>query len=606
MIQNALPVRTPLEQPPFLPMTRAEMDILGWSQLDVLLLCGDAYIDHPSFGIPLLGRFLVAHGYRTGLIAQPIWNGPNALQALQAMGRPRLLAGVGAGALDSMLAHYTAFRKRRHDDAYTPGGKTGARPNRAVSVYTHLLKRAFPGLPLVAGGIEASLRRISHYDFWSDSLRRSLLFEAPLDAIICGMGETALLEIVRRIDALTELVGEGNYSPELADGFDLWRGIQGTARLEPESYLNETPNAHYLPSYKEILRNPAALLAASLTLEHETHTARHELIEPCEGKVVVLTPPAPPLTTPELDALHALPFSRRAHPSYKEPIPAERMMATSITSHRGCGGGCSFCTLALHQGRRIASRSEASILDEIRKLAATPHFSGSISDIGGPSANMWQARCKADPQSCKRESCMFPAVCPHFSEAQSRCVTMLRRAQAIPGVRHVRVASGVRFDLALKNPVALSAYAGEFTGGQLKIAPEHCVPDVLKLMRKPNLAAFERFLKAFGDYSRAHGKEQYVIPYLMSAFPGCTDEHMRTLSGWLKARHWSPRQVQCFIPLPGCVATAMFYAGMDPQGRRIYVARTDAERRRQHEILLGNHEDRKKSDSFRATVRKRR
>ncbi len=589
MMDLELPVRTPLEQPDFLPMSRLEMDRLGWDELDVLLVCGDAYVDHPSFGVPLLGRWLVAHGYRTGVLAQPRWEGPEALAGVRRMGRPRLLAGISAGAVDSMLAHYTAFRRRRHDDAYTPGGKTGARPNRAVIVYAGLLRRAFPGLPLIAGGIEASLRRISHYDFWTDSLKRSLLFDAPLDAIVCGMGEAALLEIVRRLDALHDVLGDdpANLTPAVADSFDLWRGVRGTARLEPLKWAEQLEDKVTLPSDEAMRERPAALLEGSIVLERECHHATRRIIQPCGERAVVLEPMAAPLSTPELDALYALPYSRRTHPSYREPIPAEAMIRTSITSHRGCGGGCSFCSLAIHQGRRIASRSEASIFEEIQKVAAMPGFDGSISDIGGPSANMWRATCRGNAATCQRNSCMFPTVCPLFADDQEACVAMLRKAARIPGVRHVRVASGVRFDLALRNTVALEAYAGEFTGGQLKIAPEHCVPAVLKLMRKPGLKPFEAFLAAFAAYSRAHGKEQYVIPYMMSAFPGCTDDDMRELARWLKARHWSPRQVQCFIPTPGTVATGMYYAGVDPHGRPLYVARSDAERRRQHDILLG-------------------
>ncbi len=596
MMDLELPVRTPLEQPDFLPMSRSEMDRLGWAELDVLLVCGDAYVDHPSFGVPLLGRWLIAHGYRTGLITQPRWDGQEGLADVRRMGRPRLLAGISAGAIDSMLAHYTAFRRRRHDDAYTPGGRTGARPNRAVIVYAGLLRRAFPGLPLIAGGIEASLRRISHYDFWTDSLKRPLLFDAPLDVIVCGMGETALLELVRRVDALHELLGDdpASLTPAVADSFDLWRGVRGTARLETLARATALDGV-MLPSDETMRERPAALLEGSIILERECHHAVRRVIQPCGSRAVVLEPPAAPLDTPQLDALYALPYARRAHPSYREPVPAEAMMRTSITSHRGCGGGCSFCSLALHQGRQIASRSEASILDEIRTVAAMPWFNGSISDIGGPSANMWRAACRGDAATCWRDSCMFPAVCPLFEDDQTACVAMLRKAAAIPGVRHVRIASGVRFDLALRNRVALEAYAGEFTGGQLKIAPEHCVPAVLKLMRKPGLKPFEAFLAAFVEYSRAHGKEQYVIPYMMSAFPGCTDDDMRELARWLKARHWSPRQVQCFIPTPGTVATGMYYAGVDPQGRPLYVARSDAERRRQHDILLGA--DRQAGDS---------
>ena len=589
MFDLPLPLRTPLPQPPVLPMTRTEMDALHWDELDILLITGDAYVDHPAFGVPLLGRWLVAHGYRTGIAAQPAWKDEQAgIEAISGMGRPRLFAGVSAGALDSMLAHYTAFRRKRHDDAYTPGGKAGARPNRAVIVYANFVRRAFPGLPLVAGGIEASLRRITHYDFWSDALRRSLLFDARLDLLFCGMGERAILETARRLDAVAELLGDLSVLPAGKLWPDLWSDIRGTARLVPNEELSLIKSEDYveLPSHETMLKDPLAYLKGSVLLERETHQMRHALVQRNGDRAVLITPPAQPLTEEELDSLYAIPFSRLPHPSYRAPIPATEMIATSITTHRGCGGGCSFCSLALHQGRRIASRSRKSILEEAKRIATMPHGS-SISDVGGPSANMWGARCAFDPAVCRRDSCMYPTICKGFQIDQKACIELLRAVQQTPGVRHVRVASGVRFDLALQDATALAAYAGEFTGGQLKIAPEHCVPEVLALMRKPGMKSFEKFLEAFAAYSRAHGKEQYVIPYLMSAFPGCTDEHMWELHKWLAARHWSPRQVQCFIPTPGTVATAMYYSGYAPDGSPIYVARTDAERRRQHEILLG-------------------
>lgn len=575
-----LPLRTPLEQPAFLPMSRPEMDALGWEALDVLLVCGDAYVDHPAFGVPLLGRYLVAHGYRVGLITQP-----KSAQDLTVMGQPRLFAGVSAGAIDSMLAHYTAFKRRRSEDAYTPGGRAGTRPDRAVTVYAKWLNTAFPDLPVIAGGIEASLRRAAHYDFWSDSLKPSLLLDAPLACLVFGMGETALLTLTRRLDAVHELVGDDAASPEVLASFALYDDIPGTARL-----TGTPPKGKYvtLPSFDEIKADAFGLMTATLTLERETHQGLRRLVQPHGNRFVVLEPPASPLSTADLDALYALPFARKSHPAYTDPIPAETMMRESITSHRGCGGGCAFCSLALHQGRRIASRSAASVLDETERLTALPRFNGSISDVGGPSANMWQARCTADPSDCKRESCMFPAVCPHFRDEQSACVRLLRQVASVPGIKHVRVASGVRFDLALKNTDAMEAYAGEFTGGQLKIAPEHCVPDVLKLMRKPGLAPFEKFLDAFARYSSAHGKEQYVVPYLMSAHPGCTREHMRELRDWLKARHWSPKQVQCFIPTPATVATAMYFCGKDPKGRDVYVAKSDKDRRELHDLLFWN------------------
>lgn len=605
------PNRTPLEQPAFLPTTRVEMIALGWEELDVLLVSGDAYIDHPAFAMPLLGRWLVAHGYRVGVVAQPAWNGEVAgpeENGITRMGRPRLCAGISAGAIDSMLAHYTAFRKKRHDDAYTPGGKAGARPNRATIVYANLVRRAFPGLPVIAGGIEASLRRVSHYDFWTDSVRRSILFDARLDLLLFGMGERALLESVRRLDAWAETtglpLGETTWPP------DLLAGIAGSARVLASGEEEEGMDGVRLPSHEDILMNSRQLLAATLILERETHRAQQALLQDCGGRTVAVMPPAEPLGTEEMDKLYALPFARVPHPAYTEKIPAFETIATSITTHRGCGGGCSFCSLALHQGRRISSRSEASILDEARRISGLPRGS-SISDVGGPSANMWGALCALDRNSaerklgkqaekkarnredarkepvCLRTSCLHPVICPFFRADQTACIELLRKVARIPGIRHVRVASGVRFDLALCDEDALNAYTGEFTGGQLKVAPEHCAARVLELMRKPGMAAFETFLAAFYRQSAAHGREQYVVPYLMSAFPGCTDAHMRELAHWLSARGWSPRQVQCFIPTPGTVATAMYHAACAPDGSPLYVARDDAARLRQHALLSG-------------------
>jgi uncharacterized radical SAM protein YgiQ len=592
---------------------------LGWDRLDVLLVSGDAYVDHPTFAVALLGRWLVAHGFRTGIVAQPRWDVPHQVDDVARMGRPRLFTGISAGALDSMLAHYTAFRKKRHDDAFTPGGRAGARPNRAAIVYANLARQAFPGLPVVLGGIEASLRRISHYDFWTDALRRPILMDAKADLLVWGMGERALLDAACALDAAVEAVGADAYDaallPPLADIFD---GIPGTARMgrvaewdaDPatdggrEDDGDDGPNADpdaapdadasaplmRLPSHAAITADPRLLMRATLLLERHVHRGNARAIQPVDdtanSRAVLLAPPAPPLSPQEMDALYALPFARRAHPSHREPVPAEEMIRTSITTHRGCGGGCSFCSLALHQGRRIASRSRDSVLDEARRLNDMERFNGSVSDVGGPSANMWNARCTLDPARCRRASCMHPRVCPGFAVDQTEAVELLRAVRATPGVRHVRVASGVRFDLALRDDTALRAYTMEFTGGQLKVAPEHVCDGVLDLMRKPGLAVFERFLTAFTDHSAAAGKEQYVVPYLLSAFPGCTDDDMRALARWLAARGWSPRQVQCFIPTPGTVATAMFFAGIDPEGNPVPVARTDAARLRQHRILI--------------------
>lgn len=609
--------RTPLPQPAFLPTTTREMRDLGWDRLDVLLVSGDAYVDHPTFAVALLGRWLVAHGFRTGIVAQPRWDAPHQTDDVARMGRPRLFTGISAGALDSMLAHYTAFRKKRHDDAFTPGGRAGARPNRAAIVYANLARQAFPGLPVVLGGIEASLRRISHYDFWTDALRRPILLDAKADLLVWGMGERALLDAACALDDAVEAVGANEYDaallPPLAEIFD---AIPGTARMGRVAEWDAAPAddaaresadqpddgdggdqgndtaapVMRLPSHAAITADPRLLMRATLLLERHVHRGDARAIQPVDdtpaARAVLLAPPAPPLSPQEMDALYALPFARRAHPSHREPVPAEEMIRTSITTHRGCGGGCSFCSLALHQGRRIASRSRDSVLDEARRLNEMERFNGSISDVGGPSANMWNARCTLDPARCRRASCMHPRVCPGFAVDQSEAVELLRAVRATPGVRHVRVASGVRFDLALRDDEALRAYTMEFTGGQLKVAPEHICDRVLDLMRKPGLGVFERFLTAFADHSTAAGKEQYVVPYLLSAFPGCTDDDMRTLSRWLAARGWSPKQVQCFIPTPGTVATAMFFAGIDPEGKPVAVARTDAERLRQHRILI--------------------
>ncbi|MFQ8734888.1 MAG: YgiQ family radical SAM protein [Bilophila wadsworthia] len=449
-----------------------------------------------------------------------------------------------------------------------------------------------PGLPLLAGGIEASLRRITHYDFWADSLRRSILFDARLDIAFLRHGRARpprRRPAARRrgrtrgrsVRAGARGWGRGRTS---GPGFPVRRG---SSKQPPSSGAEELDGLELvrLPSHDEMLAVPRAYLDRTVRLERETHRSRRILAQPNGDRTVLLMPPAAPLTTEELDGLR--PAVLAASASFLQGTDPGGGNDRHEHHHPSrLRGGCSFCSLALHQGRRIASRSEASILDEAKRIAAMPR-GGSISDVGGPSANMWGAACRLDPSKCRRDSCMYPSICKGFSVDQRACIDLLRDVQATPGVKHVRVASGVRFDLALKDATALAAYTGEFTGGQLKIAPEHCVPDVLDLMRKPGMKPFEAFLEAFVRYSEAHGKEQYVIPYLMSAFPGCTDAHMRQLGDWLAARNWSPRQVQCFIPTPGTVATAMYYARCTPDGAPIYVARTDEERRRQHEILLG-------------------
>lgn len=626
-----------MRQPPFLPMDRSDMLRAGWDALDILLVSGDAYVDHPSFGVALLGRWLVARGFRVGVVAQPRWRDKEtALADLTAMGRPRLFAGITAGAIDSMLAHYTAFRKKRSDDAYTPDGLAGARPNRACIAYTGLVRQAFPGLPVVLGGIEASLRRASHYDFWDNSLRRPILQDSKADLLVCGMGEGALLSIAERADALSRQNGDlsraalveacrdlpglvlmisASAAPDLPG---LNPNTDSTCHGEPldpdnadesEISADADRSAIVLPAHEAIQADPALLIRATLDMERHAHSGGRRALQRSGDRLLVLNPPAEPLSRESMDFLYGLPYSRLPHPRYRQPIPAWEMIRTSITSHRGCGGGCSFCSLALHQGRRISSRSRDSILKEAALIASgpdankapspakvgrkpqtadskPPRWAGSISDVGGPSANMWQAACSLpSDRECRRPSCLHPAPCAHFALDQRQGVRLLRDIAALPGIRHVRVASGLRFDLALRDEEALRAYTLEFTGGQLKVAPEHSEAVVLRLMRKPDPAIFERFLQRFSDLCRQSGKEQYVIPYLMSAFPGCTEAHMRALADWLKKRNWQPQQVQCFIPTPGTVATAMFYAGITPDGQPLAVARSDADRLRQHGLL---------------------
>ena len=603
-----------ITQPSFLPVSPDEIRALGWGGLDILLVSGDAYVDHPAFAMALLGRWLVEHGLRTAVLPQPPWTGEKALESLRAFPRPRLFAGVGAGAVDSMLAHYTAFRRKRHDDAYTSGGKNGARPNRASLVYAGLLRRAFPGLPIILGGLEASLRRVSHYDFWSDSLRQSILPDSKADLLLCGMAEYSLLRAAGIADSIRQEAADCPEEPHRATARRkalslAWAMLPGAVTLhsaeDMEKLLPGLPSAPVaLHGHNKVRENPALLLENTLELEKLTHQGQSFITQKtADSRTLLLAPPPPLLSTEEMDKLYALPYSRLPHPVYKEPVPAWEMIRTSITTHRGCGGGCSFCSLALHQGRRISSRSKASILAEAGRIVIgplpgqkPPPWAGSISDVGGPSSNMWRARCASPASSrCRRVSCLYPAPCRHFIHKQKEAAAMLDEVAALPGLRHMRVSSGLRFDLAVLETEAMRAFAQDYAGGQLKIAPEHISTPVLELMRKPPRTVFEQFMRAFAAKSLAEtprkpgqrpDKKQYTILYLISAFPGCTLEHMRELADWLHRRGLSPKQAQCFVPTPGTVATAMYHAGTDSAGHPIYVAKSDKERLEQHHVLL--------------------
>lgn len=560
------PSRPSLPQPDFLPASRLEMERLGWYELDILLVQGDAHIDHPAQGPVLLGRWLVAHGFRVGLISQPQWRDPLEARAdLTAMGRPRLFLALSAGSMDSMLAHYTAFRKKRSDDALTPGGRSGARPNRATLVYTGLARAAFPSLPVFIGGLEASLRRVSHYDFWEDRLRRSVLLESKADLLVYGPGERPLLEAAFRLEA---------------DGVEAdLGGIPGTVRPRR---AGDQPGGDWLelPGHEMIEAEPPLLMRATLALETLIHQGGRGAWQVSGERAVWHYPPAEPLSSAELDFIYGLPFSRRAHPAYRETVPALTMLATSLTTHRGCGGGCSFCSLALHQGRRVVSRSAESVSAEAARLVGGKAVA--LSDVGAATANLWGAACLGQPEKCARRSCLWPAPCAQLKADQRAWLNLLKKVQSVPGIKQVRVASGVRYDLALGDRSVLIEFLNNYVGGQLKVAPEHLDPDLLRLMRKPGPECFEKFL---GLFAEAGAEGRYLIPYLISAFPGSDSRRMRHLADWLKRRHWRPRQVQAFIPTPGTVATAMFFAGVDESGQPLPVARSDRERLAQHALV---------------------
>ncbi len=560
---------------PVLPASRDEMLARGWTELDVLIVTGDAYVDHPSFGAAMIARVLEAEGLRVGVVAQPDWRTPASLQV---MGRPRLFCGVTAGNLDSMLANYTASRHKRREDDYSAGGLPGRRPNHAAVVYAQLARGAFPGLPVVLGGIEASLRRVAHYDYWEDKLRPAILVDAKADLLVYGMGESAVREIARRLSAAA---GNGA-APDLS-------GIRGTARLlGANAAALPLAGAVVLPSWEELKTNGARLLEATRLVEAEqSPLCGRRLVQFHGARAVIVEPPAPPLNETELDALYDLPFTRLPHPPNSAPIPAFTMIRDSVTIVRGCAGGCSFCGLGLHQGKFIASRSEASILREVGKLAADPGFHGTVTDLGGPSANLYACRNGADDacRACRRPSCLFPAACRHFKITEEPAISLLRRARGVPGVKHVFVQSGIRMDVALRTPKYLRELVRHHVSGHLKVAPEHLDPSVLRRMRKPG-GVFGPFLEAFRKESAAAGKEQYLVPYFISSFPGCTQKEMGVVEEYLHATRWKLQQVQDFIPLPMTPAAAMYVTGTDYEtGDAIPVARGAGDRQRQRAAL---------------------
>ena len=554
----------------FIPTSRAEMAARGWDELDVLFVSGDAYVDHPAFGVPLLARLLESHGFRVGIIAQPDWKDPNSLQV---MGRPLLCAAISAGAMDSMVNHYTAARKKRRDDAYTPGGHSGARPNRAIIAYTAAVKGAFKGLPIVIGGIEASLRRLAHYDYWSDQVRRSVLVDSKADLLVYGMGEKSLVEIVGRLQ-------QGESMAQLTD-------ISGTA------WLSRTmPSGTVLPAFEQLQHDTQCYAQAFAQVEQATMTGgagQAAFVQQHGGRFVVVNPPANYLTESELDQLYQLPFQRRSHPGYSEKITAFEQIRWSITSHRGCQGGCAFCAIARHQGRRVQSRSEDSVLAEIERITHDPQFRGTISDVGGPTANMYGIALVDEQQchSCQRSSCLHPSICPNLQVDTGRGARLLRRIRNVKAVKHVFVASGVRYDLLEHQADYLNALLDHHVGGLLKVAPEALSASLLKVMRKPAPHHFARFVDTFRAHSRRTGKRRGIVPYLMAGHPGSTLSDMVDTALFLRQYNLRVEQVQEFTPTPGTLATCMYHAGIDPiSGKAVVSTYSEKERRLQKALLL--------------------
>ncbi|MBK8218025.1 MAG: YgiQ family radical SAM protein [Myxococcales bacterium] len=562
--------RRPPEPPRFLPTTRADLDARGWDALDILIVTGDAYVDHPAFGPVLIARFLEGRGYRVGLIAQPRWDDASDIAR---MGRPKLFVGVAAGNLDSMLNKLTAQKKTRGEDQYTPGGRTEARPNRATIVYSNLCRQAFPGLPIVLGGIEASLRRIAHYDYWSDKVRRSLLLDAKADLLVFGMGERPAWEIARRlsagepVSALTDVRGTAHVKKNRK----AWEPL-----LADQSRYTTDGKLLVLPSYDEVVADKAAFARMSRLFQYETnpHNGR-PMLQVHGEEAVYYNSPALPLNEAEMDGLYDLPFARLPHPSYDERIPAYETVKHSVVTMRGCFGGCTFCSITEHEGRIIQSRSEASVLREVRELSRMDGFRGVLSDVGGPTANMYKMTCKDEKteSACRRLSCVHPGICENLVTDHAPLISLLKKVREADGIKKVFVASGVRYDLAERSPEFVKELARHHTGGQLSVAPEHSNDSVLDKMKKPGIASYERFAETFSCASQEAGKEQYLVPYFITGHPGSTLKDAVDLALYLKRHGMRPRQVQDFIPTPMAVATTMYYTGIDPlSGEPVYTA----------------------------------
>jgi len=622
---------------PFLPMSRAEMDTLGWDCCDIILVTGDAYVDHPSFGMAIIGRLLEAQGFRVGILAQPDWT---SAEPFRALGRPALFFGVTAGNMDSMVNRYTSDRRLRHNDAYTPDDAGGKRPDRAVIVYSQRCREAYPDAPIIIGGIEASLRRIAHYDYWSDTVRRSVLLDAKADLLLYGNAERALVALAHRVAAgehprdMHDLRGTAFVVRGLPEG---WLEIDsseidqpGPVPPHPDPYAatpanpfsqdqqrsSSAPSAPLprrsvrhdrartvirLPAYEQVKRDPVLYAHASRLLHLETNPGNaRALIQRHGDRELWLNPPPLPLSTAEMDRVFGLPYARAPHPAYGNArIPAWEMIRFSVNIMRGCFGGCTFCSITEHEGRIIQSRSQASILREIEEIRdKTPGFTGVISDLGGPTANMYRIACKSPDieKNCRKLSCVYPDICSNLNTDHSALIQLYRKARELPGVKKVLIASGVRYDLAVRDPAYVRELVTHHVGGYLKIAPEHTEAGPLSNMMKPGMGAYERFKDLFDKYSQEAGKEQYLIPYFIAAHPGTTDEDMLNLALWLKQNGFRADQVQAFLPSPMALATAMYHSGRNPlkgihrdRGDLVFSAR-GLKQRRLHKAFLRYHD----------------
>lgn len=625
---------------PFLPMSREEMDQLGWDSCDIIIVTGDAYVDHPSFGMAIIGRLLEAQGFRVGIIAQPNWQSKDDFMKL---GEPNLFFGVAAGNMDSMINRYTADKKIRSDDAYTPGGLAGARPDRASLVYSQRCKEAYKHVPIVLGGIEASLRRIAHYDYWQDKVRHSILIDACADILLYGNAERAIVEVAQRIAAgekietINDIRGTAFIRRDTPEGWlevdstridrpgkidkiiNPYVNTQDTAAcaIEQEKGAVEDPNEAKvvqllphprlerdktvirLPSFEKV-RGDAVLYAhANRVLHLETNPGNARALVQRHGEVDVwFNPPPIPMTTEEMDYVFGMPYARVPHPAYgKAKIPAYEMIRFSVNIMRGCFGGCTFCSITEHEGRIIQSRSHESILSEIEEMKKVPGFTGVVSDLGGPTANMYRLACK-DPEierHCRKPSCVFPGICENLNTDHSSLIELYRKARALPGVKKILIASGLRYDLAVESPEYVKELVTHHVGGYLKIAPEHTEEGPLTKMMKPGIGSYDKFKRMFEKYSKEAGKEQYLIPYFIAAHPGTTDEDMMNLALWLKRNDFRADQVQAFYPSPMATATAMYHSGKNPLRKVTYksdgvtIVKSDAQRRL-HKAFLRYHD----------------